>query len=107
MGIHPPAQARKAELIAFAIAEHDNVEDQRQRCAWLLPILDGPEDERAVDRLAWIRPLRRQLRAPLPAGGHAARKGQQALPAIKTGGFTQRQPSHHPGEQKPMALVNE
>ena len=77
-----------------------------QGVAWLLPVLDRPENQWAIQRLnvdaAVGQPA---LTAALPARGQAVPQRQTSLPAVKTDGLAQRQPSHHPGKQHQMTLV--
>lgn len=61
-----------------------------QGLAWLLPVLDGPEDQRAVQGFDID---------PFIAG--------PALPAIETDDFAQQQAGNHPGEKNQMMLVRQ
>ena len=77
-----------------------------QGLAWVLPVLDRPENQRAVEGLhvntAVGQPA---LTAALPAGRQATVHRQPGLPATKADGFTQQEPGHHPGQKHQMALI--
>ena len=77
-----------------------------QGLLWLLPALDRPENQRAIEALR-IDPAVAQpaLTAPLPAGGQAVPQWQPGLPVIETDRLTQQQSGHHPTQQNQMTLV--
>ena len=77
-----------------------------QGVAWVLPVLNRPEDQRAIHRLSVDAAIGQPaLTAPLPAGSQAMGQRQTRLPAIETDRLAQQQPSHHPGEKHQMTLI--
>ena len=74
--------------------------------ARVLPVLDRPENQQAVQRLS-VDPAVGQPAptAALPARGQAMGERQTRLPAVETDGFAQQQPGHHPAQQHQKTLV--
>jgi hypothetical protein len=91
---------------AAAVPEHGGIESQMQAVALVLPVLNCPEHERAIERFhinaAVGQPA---LTAPLPAGRQAMGQRQTRLPAIETDRLAQQQPDHHPAEEHQMAPI--
>jgi hypothetical protein len=92
---------------AETVPKHRGVEGQMQGVAWVLPVLDRPENEWAIEHLhidaAVSEPA---LTAPLPAGSQAVPQRQTRLPAIEIDGLAQQEPGHHPGQEHQMTVVN-
>ena len=76
--------------------------------AWVLPVLNRPENQRAIEgfhvNAAGGEPA---LTAPLPARGKAMGQRQTRRPAVETDRLAQKQPDHQPGEEHQMALVTD
>ena len=79
-----------------------------QAAAWVLPVLDGPDDQWAVEGFHIDPPVGEPaLTAPLPARGKAMRQRKPGFPAIETDRLAQQQSGHHPGEENQMTLVTD
>ena len=102
-----PAMADHGECHhATAVPQDRGIERQMQGLAWLLPVLDRPEHQRAVERCR-IDPLVGEPTpaAALPPGGQAMDHRELGLPVVETDGLAQQQPGDHPARQRQMALV--
>jgi hypothetical protein len=79
-----------------------------QGLAWVLPALDRPENQRALEALR-IDPGIRQpaLTAPLPAGSQTMPQRQTGLPVVEIDRLAQQQPGHHPAQEHQMTLVTD
>lgn len=77
-----------------------------QGLAWLFPLLQRPEDQRAVQRFN-INPTVAEpaLTTALPAGRQAVPQGQHGLPAVETDGLAEQQPGHHLCQKHQMTLI--
>ena len=77
-----------------------------QGLAWLLPVLQGPEDQRTVERLDVDAGIAQPaLTTPLPTGCQAVPQRQHALPAVETDRLAQQQTSHHLCQEHQMTLI--
>ena len=77
-----------------------------QGVAWVLPVLNRPEHERAIQRFHINAAVGQPApAAPLPAGSQAMGQRQTRLPAIETDRLAQQQPDHHPAEEHQMAPI--
>lgn len=77
-----------------------------QGVALVLPVLDRPDDQLAIQHFRIDAPVGQPaLTAPLQAGCQAMGQRQTRLPAIKTDGFAQQQPGHHPGQKNQVTLI--
>ena len=93
---------------ATAVPEHRGVKRQMQGLAWLLPMLNRPEHQRAIDRIHVDAPIAQPTPAPpLPAGSQAAVERDGALPLVKANGLTEQQSGDHPAQQHQMAFVSD
>jgi len=91
---------------AEAVPEHRGVKGKMQAVVWLLPVLERPEHQGAIQRLNVDATVGQPaLTAALPAGSEAMGQRQTRLPAVETDGFAQQQPDHHPGQQDQVTPV--
>ena len=73
---------------------------------WVLTVLDGPDDQWAVECFHIEQPVGElALTALLPAGCQAMAQRQMRLTAVATDGLAQQQPGHHPADENHMALI--
>ncbi len=89
-----------------AVPQHRGVEFQMQGVAWLLPDLNRPEHQWAVESFhvgAFI--AEPAPAAALPAASKAMTKRQSPLPMAKTHGLAEQQASHHPVQMRQVPLV--
>jgi len=90
---------------AAAVPQHRGVECQMQGMAWLLPVLDRPQHQGAIERLnvdaAVAQPA---LSASLSVGGQAVAQRQHAVPALETEALAEQQPGDHPAQQHQVPL---
>lgn len=79
-----------------------------QGLAWCLPLLNGPEHDRANKALG-IDPCIAEPTptATLTAGRQAAVQRNGSLPLVKTNGLAEQQASDHPAEQHQVTLVTD
>ena len=77
-----------------------------QGLVWVLPALDRPEDQGAIE-LFCIDPAIRKpaLTTPLPAGSQAMPQRQPGFPVVETDRLAQQQPGHYPAQNAQVALV--
>ena len=77
-----------------------------QGLVWLLPALDRPEDQRAIEALRIDSAVGQPaLTAPLPAGRQTTPQRQAGLPVIETDRLTQQQAGHHPAQEHQTTLI--
>ncbi len=89
-----------------AIPKDCGVERQIQGLAWLLPLLQCPEQQRAVEALEIDRPVAEPSpEATLPTGRKATVQRDGSLPLVRTHGLAEEQVGNHPAEQHQMTLV--
>jgi hypothetical protein len=76
-----------------------------QGLAWSLPVLNRPENQRAIEALG-IDPgvAEPALTTTLPAGRQAMPQRQPGLPVVETNRLAQQQPGHHPAQEDEMTL---
>jgi hypothetical protein len=77
-----------------------------QGLTWVLPALDRPDDQGAVEALG-IDPAIREpaLTTPLPAGSQAMPQRQMGLPVVETDRLAQQKARDHPAQHAQVALV--
>jgi hypothetical protein len=104
----PPVADNGENHHAEAVPQHRGVERQMQGAAWVLPVLNRPENQRAIEGFHVNAAVGEPApAATLPAGCQAMGQRQTRLQAIETDGFAQQQPGDHPGEEHQMALVTD
>jgi len=88
------------------VPQHRGVESQMQGVAWLLPMLDRTEHQRAVEGLTIDPPIAEPTTAAsLPAGRQAASQRNGSLLLVKTNGLAEQQTGDHPAQEHQMAFV--
>jgi hypothetical protein len=93
---------------AIALPQNPGIEGQMQAVAWLLSVLDRPENQRVVESFHVNAAVGESaLIALLPAGGQSMGCGEPGLAVVETDGLAQQQPSHHPGQEHQMPLITD
>ena len=91
---------------AEGVPPHGGIKGEMQAVAWLLPVLDRPEQQRTIERVHLDAPIAEPTpAAALPTGGQVMAELQGSLPVTETDGLAEQQLGDHLAQQRKVPLV--